>query len=106
MCDFYCPQARLVVELDGASHRTSTGSQHDAKRDQWLCERDYFVLRISNADVVYRLDQVLARIALALTPALSRKRERGLTRTDAADRVDLVDANQDANGVRRGVPAR
>ena len=34
--DFYCPQLRLCIELDGAHHYTLEGSEHDYLRDVWL----------------------------------------------------------------------
>jgi very-short-patch-repair endonuclease len=34
--DFYCPQLRLCIELDGAPHYTLEGSEHDNHRDEWL----------------------------------------------------------------------
>lgn len=77
-CDFYCHEARLVVELDGGSHATPAGRSHDDCRDAWLTEQGCLVLRVSNVDVVYRLDLVLACIVKTLTPALSRQRERKL----------------------------
>ncbi len=34
--DFYCPAAKLVIELDGSSHYSKEGIQKDSKRDEYL----------------------------------------------------------------------
>jgi very-short-patch-repair endonuclease len=44
--DFYCPAARLVVELDGDSHDGSKDEYED-RRQAWLESQGYRVLRLS-----------------------------------------------------------
>ncbi len=34
--DFFCAEAKLVVEIDGTHHFTEQGQRHDAIRDQWM----------------------------------------------------------------------
>jgi len=63
--DFYCPLARLVVEVDGDVHVTRTAS--DAERTRWLeTARRCRVLRFSNDEVLQHLDSVLEAIAASL----------------------------------------
>ncbi|MFZ5477316.1 MAG: endonuclease domain-containing protein [Myxococcota bacterium] len=56
--DFYCPEARLCVEVDGSQH----GGPDDAERDAWLQGQGIRVLRVWNDDVMVRMDQVLEAI--------------------------------------------
>ncbi len=42
--DFYCDEARLVVELDGESHDGRV--ERDAARDRWMRERGIEVMRV------------------------------------------------------------
>ena len=73
--DFYCPQARVAVELDGAQHDPA----RDKRRDDFLRARDIIVMRVENyvlrndpMRVVAAIqDLVAARIA-----ADGKKRER------------------------------
>ncbi len=44
--DFYCPAARLAVEIDGAGHDTADQARHDARRDAWLASQGIEVMRI------------------------------------------------------------
>ncbi len=58
--DFYCPGAKLVVEVDGESH---TGrAQQDAKRSAYLEGRGLTVLRLANDDVMGDLEAVAKAI--------------------------------------------
>ena len=60
--DFYCPAARLVIELDGGQHYTEEGSARDRRRDAALNDMGLRVLRFSNLDVLGNMDGVLAEI--------------------------------------------
>lgn len=64
--DLLFASARLVVELDGDTHATPYAVTRDARRDAWLAERGYEVLRFTNRDVLGNLDGVLAVILAAL----------------------------------------
>ena len=69
MVDFFCPAARLVVEVDGISHSMGDRPERDARRDAWLQQRGLVVLRIEAAEVLADPDAVadmLTRQALAL----------------------------------------
>jgi very-short-patch-repair endonuclease len=57
--DFLCPRAQLVIEIDGRWHDVL----HDARRDEFLRERGFTVLRISAEDVRTRRGEVLAVIS-------------------------------------------
>ena len=43
--DFYCPAARLAVELDGEAHASPEQVRHDLRRDAWLEGQGVQVLR-------------------------------------------------------------
>ncbi|OGT28335.1 MAG: hypothetical protein A2Z17_01640 [Gammaproteobacteria bacterium RBG_16_66_13] len=51
IADFYCPRARLVIEVDGDIHVEPDRARHDAERTSWLEARGYRILRFMNADV-------------------------------------------------------
>jgi very-short-patch-repair endonuclease len=66
--DFYCPSARLCVEVDGPAHDDPQQAQHDRKRDAGLRKQGINVLRFSAADVDERPAIVIGRIAQAAPP--------------------------------------
>lgn len=69
VADFACPKARLIVEVDGATHSTDKELAHDFRRDQFLKERGWRVLRVTNEEIYKHLDAVLDGIVLALSDA-------------------------------------
>lgn len=49
--DFYCPELKLVIEVDGESHYTPEGQAYDAERTAYLESMGIRVLRFSNLEV-------------------------------------------------------
>ena len=58
--DFISFEAMLVIEVDGGQHAESAA---DARRDAWLAQRGYSVLRFWNNEVLTEEDSVVVRIA-------------------------------------------
>lgn len=50
--DFFCPAARLAIELDGGQHFEGAQREKDAARDAWLAGQGIRVLRFSDLDVL------------------------------------------------------
>lgn len=65
--DFYCAEARLVVELDGATHDSDAAQQYDADRTAYLRSTGMRVIRFANAEVMTNLEGVLAEISRVIT---------------------------------------
>ena len=63
VADFLCFEARLVVEVDGGQHAESGP---DLKRDRWLTENDFRVVRFWNNDVLSNLEGVLTVLVTEL----------------------------------------
>ena len=63
IADFYCYQARLVIELDGSGHYTYKGRMSDEIRLEILEGYGLLVIRFSNRDIDDRFDEVCSAIA-------------------------------------------
>jgi very-short-patch-repair endonuclease len=50
--DFFCPAAKLVVELDGDQHGADENISYDTARSRWLEARGYKVLRFANGEAL------------------------------------------------------
>ena len=76
IADFASIEHRLIVELDGGQHSENLS---DARRDDYLRKLGWRTVRFWNNDVMGNPEGVFESIqqAIALTPTLSRKRERG-----------------------------
>ena len=60
--DFYCDQARLIIELDGSQHFEETGIAEDQERDSVLNSMGYTVLRFPNSEIHQNFEDVCAEI--------------------------------------------
>jgi very-short-patch-repair endonuclease len=57
--DFCCLEARVAVEVDGATHATHDEIAYDTQRTRYLESRGWRVLRIWNREVFENLDGVV-----------------------------------------------
>jgi very-short-patch-repair endonuclease len=67
--DFYCPAAKLCVEVDGDIHDEQ--AERDQERTSVLAAGGYRVLRFRNEEVMTALPSVLTRIESAAKQAPS-----------------------------------
>lgn len=58
--DFYCAEARVVIELDGKSHDTK--KEYEEKRDSWLNSHELLVLRVPNLELASTLEEFLEMV--------------------------------------------
>ena len=73
--DFVCHERHLIVEVDGGQHAGQT--EYDSRRDAWLRQQGFTVLRFWNHDVLAQSEAVLEQIrqaALSLNPSPARGR--------------------------------
>ena len=64
--DFACLKSRLIIELDGGHHTKDSQRRHDLKRDTWLEDEGFKVLRFWNEQVFKDKRTVLDAIYSAL----------------------------------------
>lgn len=65
--DFYLPQAKLVIEIDGEQHKEERQKQLDEKRDSYLREKGIITIRISteelkNGSYKYKIEKIIKRL--------------------------------------------
>ncbi len=65
IADFFCPAAKLVIEVDGESHRMGNRPKHDGVRDKWFEEQGLRVVRFAATDVLNDLESVLRAVTIA-----------------------------------------
>jgi very-short-patch-repair endonuclease len=66
VADFVCREAKLIVEVDGATHSTNEEIKRDIGRTAFLEDLGYTVVRIQNDDVYNAMEGVLRTIRAAL----------------------------------------
>ena len=78
--DFYCPEKKLIVEIDGDSHATSAGLENDQQRTTHLQSFGYTIVRYDNRDIISNISGVfedLTRKVGLLCPPLTLPLTRG-----------------------------
>jgi very-short-patch-repair endonuclease len=66
--DFVSLGAKLIVEIDGATHSTERESARDAERTRVLESLGFHIVRVTNIDVYKNLGGVLEMIVATLDP--------------------------------------
>ena len=72
IADFYCHQAKLVVELDGSQHCTPEEKEYDQKRTEYMQSQGLTVIRFSNLDVMRQFRNVCEAVDMAVKQGNNR----------------------------------
>ena len=51
IADFYCAEAKLVIEVDGSQHYTEEGKRYDSEREQIMKNFGITTIRYKNDDI-------------------------------------------------------
>ena len=68
--DFYCSEARLIIELDGSQHYEEAGALRDKIRTERIESRRLTVLRIPNNEINQNFRGVCEYIDLGVNESL------------------------------------
>src|SRR5512139_3745152 len=60
--DFYCAEAKLLIEVDGPSHLEPEQQEYNKLRTEYLEELGYKVIRFTNDDVKFNIKGVIGEI--------------------------------------------
>ena len=70
--DFYCHEARLIIELDGSQHYEKEGLLKDRIRTERIERRALTVIRIPNSEVMRNFGGVCEYIDMVVKESLHR----------------------------------
>jgi very-short-patch-repair endonuclease len=66
IADFYCPEIRLVVEVDGPDHERPHRQRADWYRNGVMVRAGFSVVRIANDQLAANLAQVISNLRMAI----------------------------------------
>lgn len=69
IADFACAKAKLIVEVDGATHAEEHEIEFDARRTAFLQAQGWSLVRVNNLEVYENLSGVLEGISIELRQA-------------------------------------
>ena len=76
IADFYCAEAKLVIELDGSGHYTEEGKQYDKERTAFLEEYGITVMRIPNQSIHDNFHNVCLYIDSIIKNVISKQNNK------------------------------
>ncbi len=59
IADFYCPKAKLAIEIDGGHHFSGEAIEYDKERDAYISSFGIIVLRFTNDEVLRNIEGVV-----------------------------------------------
>lgn len=74
--DFYCPQAQLVLEVDGSQNLHGQNIKTDQYRDSYLKQQGVKVLRFDNLQVLNQIDAVIEKTYRAIASRISPRGQK------------------------------
>jgi very-short-patch-repair endonuclease len=74
IADFVCPEARLIVEIDGDQHAEAVA--YDRARTRYLELCGYAVIRIPTHEVLHDLEYIVERVHRALEERMMELKHR------------------------------
>jgi very-short-patch-repair endonuclease len=67
--DFVCYDRKLIIELDGGHHNQDETKEKDIKRQNWLIDEGFTVIRFWNSEVMRNINGVLQSIKEKIIPS-------------------------------------
>jgi len=74
--DFYCPAAKLAVEVDGATHWDDAARAKDEARDRWLMSQGVRVHRIPASRIYHDLGGATDAVLVQAEALIADERRR------------------------------
>jgi very-short-patch-repair endonuclease len=75
--DFYCPEIKTAIELDGGQHNEPEGKSSDIVRTEYLKSMGINVLRFWNHEVLLEIEGVLTKMEEMCNPSRPPLKIRG-----------------------------
>lgn len=73
--DFYCPELKIALEIDGDVHELPEQKDYDLKRQKYLQEFGILFIRISNEELLGNPNMAFDRIEKEIKRIVEKKRE-------------------------------
>ena len=75
--DFYCHELKLIIEVDGEYHNEPSQIERDQERSFLLKFQDLHIIRFSNSEIIYAIDNVLDTITMYIKKIKDTPRPKG-----------------------------
>ncbi len=72
--DFYCPELRLCIEIDGDIHDLPENKKKDSERTIFLNQNKIEVIRFTNEEIAENIDDVINSIKEKIKEIYGKKK--------------------------------
>lgn len=72
--DFYCPELKLAIELDGGIHEIPEQKEYDIARQKYIEKFGISFIRITNAEYLANPNKALTKIEDAINKSTAEKK--------------------------------
>ena len=72
IADFYCAKIKLVIEVDGGIHGLPENEAYDIGRSEILNDFGITVIRFSNEQIIYDIENVMIKIGNSVKNLLDK----------------------------------
>ena len=62
IADFYCHELKLVIELDGPYHQDPDQIEFDKRRDDYITNKGFTIIRITNTEFIEKPGTLFGQI--------------------------------------------
>lgn len=69
--DFFCPEERLAIEIDGDSHYEPNAVEYDRERDKFIESKNIKLIRLSNKEIIENIEGAVSNIVEATDTPLN-----------------------------------
>ncbi len=64
--DFYCPEKKFIIEIDGDTHADKEVIKEDEVRSKYLVSLGYKIIRYNNSDIMNNIEGVFEDLRLKM----------------------------------------
>lgn len=103
--DFICLKENLIIEIDGLIHQLPENQSNDKERTKWLVEEGYRVVRFTNDEVLFGIDNVLDKIISEIQSLSSTIQSAPPLGAGGAGKVLLATVKGDVHDIGKNIVA-
>ncbi len=71
--DFYCPQIKLAIEVDGLTHLSPGEQEYDKYREEELGQLNIIIIRFTNPEIYEDLHNVIDKLKSKIEEIKARR---------------------------------
>ena len=97
--DFVCLSNKLIIEIDGGYHAVGEQPERDAERAEELGKQGFTILRFTNEEVLFNIDEVLNTISDSLVSIQTSFTKNNISNHNITSKSNHLPSLREGSGV-------